>query len=335
MTSACIFRDTLRNHTQVFLEFRDSIFEICLHLINFNCTLDFLLSLMQSSGEGTSNEIPLQEGALALPAILITLPFSSFFDISYPLHQFIILISKMTSNISMASDDSDVFYVEQSSSELSPQRHNTPNTPNSTETSVQHTARVPSISSIASPEPRIFTIDDDSKEPTMPYGFGRQLPIVPPSLNDLNLPPIPFDILNIMAIVTQTRDNNEQYRPESPEPSLPSPISTPPMNVSSYNSWETPHTTTDDNTFYSEDEPRLVFWTSPLGETFESEDEPRKIYVLSPSPSPQPSAPRRQKRKLSLGMSFPKEAGVSQHVCEACGQTIPSTKDIPGPSRKK
>ena len=26
---------------------------------------------------------------------------------------------------------------------------------------------------------------------------------------------------------------------------------------------------------------------------------------------------------------------LSQHVCEACGQTIPSTKDISGPSRKK
>ena len=54
----------------------------------------------------------------------------------------------------MASDDSDVFYVEQSSSELSPQRHNTSNILNSTETSEQHTARMPSISSIASPEPR-------------------------------------------------------------------------------------------------------------------------------------------------------------------------------------
>ena len=334
MTSACIFKDTLRNHTQVFLKFRDSIIEICSHLINFNCTLDFLLSLMQSNDAGTSNEIPLQESAPALPAILITLPFS-FFDISYPLHQFSILISKMTSNISMTSDDSDVFYVEKSSSEFSPRRHNTPNILNSTEISEQYTARVPSILSIASPKPRIFTIDDDSKEPTMPYGFGRQLPIVPPSLNDLNLPPNFFNILNAMAIMTQTRDNNEQYSPESPEPSLPSPISTPPMNVSTYNSWETPHTTTDGNTFYSEGEPRRVYWTSPLGERFESEDEPRRIYVLSPSPSPQPSPPRSQKRKLSLGMSFPEKGGKSQHVCEACGQTILSTKDIPGPSRRK
>ena len=137
-----------------------------------------------------------------------------------------------------------------------------------------------------------------------------------------------------MAVVTQTQDNNEQYSPESPEPSLPSPISTPPMNVSACNSWETPHTTTDDNTFYWEDEPRRVYWTSPLGETFESEDEPRRIYVLSPNPSQQPSPPRNQKRKMSLGMSFPKEGGVSQHICEACGQTIPSTKDIPGPSSR-
>ena len=212
---------------------------------------------MRSSGAGTSNEIPLQESALTLTAILITLPFS-FFDISYLLHQFITLISKSTSNISMASDDSDVFYVEQSLSELSPQRHNTPNILNSTEISEQHTAWMPSISSIASPEPRIFTIDDDSNEPTMPYGFGRQLPIVPPSLNDLNLPPNSFNILNTMAIVTQTQDDNEQYSPESPEPSLPSPISTPPMNVSAYNSWETTHTTTADNTFYSEYEPRRV-----------------------------------------------------------------------------
>ena len=250
MTSACISKDTLRNHTQVFLKFTDSIIEICLHLVNFNCTLDFQLSLLQSSGAGTSNEIPLQESALALPAILITLPFS-FFEISYPLHQFIILISKVTSNISMASDDSDVFHVEQSSSELSPQKHNTHNILNSTEISEQYTARVPSISSIASPEPKIFTIDDDSNEPTMPYGFGRQLPIVPPSLNDSNLPPNPFNILNTRAFITQTQDNNEQYSSESPEPSLPSPISTPPMNVSAYNSWETPHNTTDDNTFYS------------------------------------------------------------------------------------
>ena len=213
----------------------------------------------------------------------------------------------MMSNISMASDDSDVFYVEQSSTEPSPQRHNTPDIFNSTELSEHLVARIPSVSSIASPKPQKITINDDSNEPTMPYGFGRQLPIVPPSLNDLNLPPNPFIILATMAIANNTQEANvNNYSPESPDPSVPSSISTPPMNISAFNSRETSYTTTDDDTFHSS-------------------DEPRRIYFIPPSPSPPPSPRRRQKRKLSLGMSFPKEGGVSQHICEACGQTIPST----------
>ena len=78
MTSACIFKDTLRNHTQVFHKFRDSIYEICLHLINSHFTSYFLPSSMQSNGGGTSKEIPLQESDLSLPAILINLQFSLF-----------------------------------------------------------------------------------------------------------------------------------------------------------------------------------------------------------------------------------------------------------------
>ena len=104
------------------------------------------------------------------------------------------------------------------------------------------------------------------------------------------------------------------------------------MNVSTIDGWETPHTTTDDNTFYSEDEQGRVYWTSPLDETFYSEGEARRNYPLS-NPSP-PSPPRKMKRKLEMGISFPKREGVSQLVCEACGQVIPPTKDIPGPSSK-
>ena len=143
--------------------------------------------------------------------------------------------------------------------------------------------------------------------------FGRQLPIVPPSLNDLNLPPNPFNILATMAIAKNSEDaNDNNYSPESPEPLELSPISTPPMNVSAFNIWETSYTTTTDDTFYSS-------------------DEPRRIYFLPPTPSPPPSPPRKMKRRLSLGMSFPKDGGVSQHVCQACGQTIPTVKDIPSP----
>ena len=155
-----------------------------------------------------------------------------------------------------------MFYVEQISSEPSPRRHNTPNILNSTEMSEHHTTRMPSVSTIAPPEPRILTIDDDSNEPTMPYGFGQQLPIDPPSLNDLDLPPNPFNILATMAIANNndqaTHDDN--YSPQSSEPSDLSSISTPPMNVSAHRSWETSYTTTDDNTFHSSDEPRRKYF---------------------------------------------------------------------------
>ena len=192
----------------------------------------------------------------------------------------------------MASSDSNVFNVEQSSNEPSPQRNNSPNILNSTKLSEQRTAGMHSISSIASPEPHIITIDDVSNEPTMPYGFGRQLPIVPPSLNDLNLPANPFNIMATMAVANNTEEaNDDNYSPQSPAPSEPSPISTPPMNVSAFNSWQTSYTTTNDDTFYSS-------------------DEPRRIYFLPLTPSPPPSPPRKMKRRLSLGMSFPKDGGV-------------------------
>ena len=148
----------------------------------------------------------------------------------------------------------------------------------------------------------------------MPFGFGRQLPIAPPSLNDLNLPPDPFTIMATMAVADNTEEaTDDNYSPQSPELSEPSPISTPPMNVSAFNSWETSYTTTNDDTFYSS-------------------DEPRRIYFLPPTLFQPPSPPRKMKRRLSMGISFSKDGGVSQHVCEACGQTIPAVKDTPGPS---
>ena len=154
----------------------------------------------------------------------------------------------MASNLSLNLIDSDVFYVEQLSNDQSLPRPNKPIVLNSTEISGDDTREMMSITSIASPEPQIVTIDSDPNEPTMPYGFGRQLPIIPPSLNDQNLPPNPFNILATMAVVNYREDgNNDEYSSQSPEPSDPSPISTPPMNISTFNSWETSHSTTDDN----------------------------------------------------------------------------------------
>ena len=167
----------------------------------------------------------------------------------------------MASNLSSNSIESDVFYVEQSSNDQSPPKPNTPINLNSTEMSGNHTRKMISISSIASLEPQIVTTDSDSNEPTMPYGFGRQFPIIPPKLHDLNLPRHSFNILATMTVVNSVEDGyDENYSPQSPEPSKPSPISTPPMNISSIDGWETPHTTTDDNTFYSDDEPRRIYF---------------------------------------------------------------------------
>ena len=165
---------------------------------------------------------------------------------------------------------------------------------------------MPTVSSVAPPEPNIVTLDDDSNDPTIAYEFKAQQPIVPPSLNDFNLPPNPLNILAAMTVVQQKptqHDNN--YSSQSPEPSDSSPISTTPKKLSTLDGWERPHSTTDDNILSSEDERRRVHWTSLLDELFHSEGETRRVYLLS-SPSP-PSRPRIMKRKLEKEMCFPKK----------------------------
>ena len=171
------------------------------------------------------------------------------------------------------STDSDVFYVEHSSAKTSPIGNNTPAILNSTQLSGAMEPEAITASCVASPEPHIVTIDSDSNEPTSPYAFGTQHPIIPPSLNDLHLPPNPFNVLATLAVVQQDQEDS----PQSPEPSDPSPISKPPMNLSTIEGWETPHTTTDDNTFYSsEKEARRVYWDFSPKETFDS-NEPRRV----------------------------------------------------------
>ena len=124
----------------------------------------------------------------------------------------------MNLSLDFSSTESDVFYVERSSEEGSQIRNNTPAILNSTELSGAMERETITISSVASPEPRIVTLDSDSKEPTIPYGFGSQHPIVPLSLNDLNLPLDPFNVLATRAVIRA----DEADSPQSPEPSIPS-----------------------------------------------------------------------------------------------------------------
>ena len=226
----------------------------------------------------------------------------------------------MNISLNSSSTESDVFYVEQTSTEGSPIRNNSPAIFNSTEISGVMEREVTSISTVPSPEPRIVTLDSDSNDPTIPYWFGNQQPMVPPSLNDLNLPPNPFNVLATMDVI----QGNDAFSPQSPEPSIPSPISTPPMNVSTFEAWNTTHTTTDNDTFYTDNEPRRVYWDISSSDSFAS-NEPRNVSVTS-SPSSTPPPPLQQKRRLSIGMSFPQKGGVSQHTCEACGLPLPQEK---------
>ena len=186
----------------------------------------------------------------------------------------------MNLSLDSSSTESNVFYVEQSSEEGSLIQYNTPAILNSKEISEAMEREVITISSIASPEPRIVTLDSDSNNPTVPYGFGSQQSIVPPSLNDLNLPSNPFNVLETMAVIRA----DDAYSPQSPEPSIPSPISTLPMNVSAIEGWDNTYTTTDDNAFYSsEKEPRRFYWHISLSDTFDS-NEPRSVSVASGVP---------------------------------------------------
>ena len=135
----------------------------------------------------------------------------------------------MYRNFSLDSTtDSDVFYVDRSLEEGSPIRNKTLAVLNSTELSGASEREKITISSVAFPESQIVMIDSDYNETTFPYGFGNQNPLIPPSLNYLNLPHNPFNVLATMAV----NRSDEQYSPQSPEPSIPSPISTPPMHVS-------------------------------------------------------------------------------------------------------
>ena len=108
----------------------------------------------------------------------------------------------MASNLSISSINSDVFCVEQSPNDPSLPGPNTPIVFNSIEMSGNKTREMISISSFELPRPQIVAIDFGSNEPTVPYGFGWQLPIIPPGLNDLNLLPNLFNIPATLVAIT-------------------------------------------------------------------------------------------------------------------------------------
>ena len=74
----------------------------------------------------------------------------------------------MNLSLDSSSAESDVFYVERTSEEGSPIRIDTPSILNSTELSGAMVSETITISSVASSEARIVTMDSDSNDPTIP-----------------------------------------------------------------------------------------------------------------------------------------------------------------------
>ena len=189
------------------------------------------------------------------------------------------------------STDSDVFYVERSLGEQTSPEHKIPTVHTSMELSRVHVRDLITISPVTSLESNRVTIEPDTNEPTIPYGYGRQHHIIPPSLNNSNLPRNPFNVLATMVIVQPaTSQYDERDSPLSLVPSELSSISTPPMKLKTVKGWDT---------------------CSYVG-TF-SVDDPRRNYSVS-SPFSTTPPPRRQKQNLGIGIIFLKKGSVAAHL---------------------
>ena len=130
-----------------------------------------------------------------------------------------------------------------------------------------------------------------------------------PSLNDLNFLPSPLNVLNTMAVMQP----NGEYSSQSPEPSIPSLISTSPKYVSTIEGWDTPHATTDHDTIYGEDEPGRVYWGISSSDTFDS-NKPRPA-ILDFEPILHIAAPTTTKVKAEHGdVIFLKRGSFAAHV---------------------
>ena len=190
------------------------------------------------------------------------------------------------------STDSNFYYLEQSSEKHNPIRHNTPEVLYSIQLSGALARELITVSSVASQELQIVRIESNSNEPRTPYGFGRQRPNIPLSLNYLYIPTNPFNVMRPIS-PAQSHSPAVDDIPIHEEPFDICDISTLSAMVNSVNAWAT---------------------SSDLGTL--CSDEPQRTARAS-SPSSKPPPPRKQKRKLSLGMTFPKTKTVSQDTWEA------------------
>ena len=176
---------------------------------------------------------------------------------------------------------SDVFYVEPVAPRPSP-RHSSTADEGNKNTNDEREAHFSPLSVISSGN------SNQSGELEL-HGY-RSRPIIPPSLNDLDLPPNHMNVFMTIPVAEAKKKAQKVTRQDDLSLVNISPLSLP--------SSEANLGDVSASTFY----------------TYES---------------PEYFPPKKAKRKLSIGMSFPKSGGVSQSntYCEACGQVI--RKDSP------
>ena len=125
------------------------------------------------------------------------------------------------------------FFVEQLSDQQNPPKISTPEILFSTELSQSHAMEIITVSFVASPKPQIKAIESDSNDPTFPYIYGIQHPLINPSLNDINLSANAFIIPVKWAMVPyRANPHNDRQSTQSTVPTELSSISTLSMGIS-------------------------------------------------------------------------------------------------------
>ena len=150
--------------------------------------------------------------------------------------------TKTFRSITPDSSNSDVFYVERSSGEESTAESNNWNVLNPTNLFGVHARDVIRMSSLASPQLYIVTIESDSTKMKIPYAYGNQQPIIPPSINDLHLPINFFKMMTPISPgpITKVRTHPPEIVEIQTQQEVfdVSDISTPSRLVSSVYAWE-------------------------------------------------------------------------------------------------
>ena len=150
------------------------------------------------------------------------------------------------------------------------------------------------ISIVASPESHIITINSDSNDPTIPYGFGRHIPIIPQ---------LKWLISTTQSLQHCCKESGSTAYSASMQRKGQPPISDAvraviifdaPMNITMGNMFGRGHLL-------------LKRWA------------PKNLPTFEPFPS---ATTHKTETKAHHRDVFPKRGRVSQHVCRTCGQVL-------------